>query len=665
MKLSISAKLRLGFLALGALFIISSLFVFRSVNQVQSQTTNLIQNDLPTVDASRHLGQSLQSMVSSLRGFMLTMGNEEYVAAYRSEVSQLIDAADIRFISLESLVDAEKYAELTELWDTIKYDAGEVLELGHTDEDLPAHELFINEAAPIAEVALDQLQGLINDEASRSEGGERKRLFKLYADGYTTLANALASLRDYLQYGQQDYLNKYNDFMKSHQNVVKEIGSMESLLSDSDESLWSLFKEMQALYLPLANQVVSLRQSSQWNQTNFIMDISLVPSLKEMESQLNDIVVTQQQGVITTEDNIAESVVMVISLLVASCVIAVVSALVISTYMGRHIGQRVALISQRAQSIAGGDVSHEPLQETGGDELTYLTSAINSMNNALATLVGGVTSNAQSVHQRMEQVATSSKATVNQVEQQSSHIQEMGLSLSEVAVGAEQTAQQVSISSQALMESKQELRNGELALSDNQNSMAELASAIETTQVIAAQLVTESDSIGKVTEVIEGLAEQTNLLALNAAIEAARAGDQGRGFAVVADEVRMLASRTTESTTEINAIIQAIQASTSKVVEQIHVGSKMAETAVNHTELATSKIKLTGEQVDIVNDQMASLSATAEQQAQATQSISNLVNTINESLKTVASQSRHADDITESVRQSVKELHQQVDKFTV
>ncbi|MCV5244731.1 methyl-accepting chemotaxis protein, partial [Escherichia coli] len=93
-------------------------------------------------------------------------------------------------------------------------------------------------------------------------------------------------------------------------------------------------------------------------------------------------------------------------------------------------------------------------------------------------------------------------------------------------------------------------------------TMESLHGSIETASTQVTQLSKESEAIGRVTEVIEGLAEQTNLLALNAAIEAARAGDQGRGFAVVADEVRMLATRTTQSTTEINDIINAIQRST-------------------------------------------------------------------------------------------------------
>ncbi|MFA0442093.1 chemotaxis protein [Vibrio sp. 10N.286.49.C2] len=663
MTLSISGKLRMSFLALGVLFIVSSLFVYRSITQVQDQTRSLLQYDLPTVDASRQVGQSLQATVSLLRGYMLLNSSDAERESGQQLVLNAFDTTDIQLISLESLISVPHYNGLDESWNEIKSTAQEILTLSHSDDNLPAHSMFMNEAAPIAEVALDQLQGLINDEAGRSEGGERKRLFKLYADGYTSLANALAALRDYLQYGQQDYLEKYNDLMKYHKQVVNEIASKTALLSASDQSLWSLFNEMKALYFPLADQVIKIRQSSDWDQASYLMTASLIPAVDNMQTRLDTIVSEQQTNASNTERNIATSIATVVVILMASCGIALLSALVVSSVMGQHIGARIRTIAGRAQQIAAGDVSNPALVIKGSDELSELTRSVNTMNLSLANLVGGVTENATSVQERMTQLIQSSQDGLQRMERQSQHVDEIGHSLSEVAVGAEQTAQQVQDSSTTLFDSKAELQNGELALRANQDSMISLSEAIEKTQRLVETLSQESQAIGKVTEVIEGLAEQTNLLALNAAIEAARAGEQGRGFAVVADEVRLLASRTTESTGEINGIIQAIQSSTGKVAEQISIGTHIANQAVEHTNNAAQRIKSTGEQVENVNDQMSALAATAEQQASATQSISILVNEINESLKVVAQQSRDANTVTDDVTTRVKQLNEQVAQF--
>jgi len=186
-------------------------------------------------------------------------------------------------------------------------------------------------------------------------------------------------------------------------------------------------------------------------------------------------------------------------------------------------------------------------------------------------------------------------------------------------------ANSASKAASAATEATDKTRQGQKAVEEVKTSIESLASNVSSGADAIRQVQQESDAIGQILEVIRGIAEQTNLLALNAAIEAARAGEQGRGFAVVADEVRTLASRTQDSTSEIQAMIERLQSGTEQAVSVMETGRTRADDSVRQAIAANAVLEEINSAVEQISQMNMHIATAAEQQSAVAEEINRSV----------------------------------------
>ncbi len=199
------------------------------------------------------------------------------------------------------------------------------------------------------------------------------------------------------------------------------------------------------------------------------------------------------------------------------------------------------------------------LSVTSRDEFGEVSNDFNAFISHLQSLITSVKVTSLDIRNDTEQTANKSETSLVRLEEQLSELEHLASAMHEMSATAQEVAQHAQDTAMNANQVDKAAEQGSNVVIQTTVAIEKLSVDMDSAVDRVNELAQYSKDIESITNVITGISEQTNLLALNAAIEAARAGEAGRGFAVVADEVRALASRTQQSTEEIQGMINQLQ----------------------------------------------------------------------------------------------------------
>ncbi|OZS42074.1 methyl-accepting chemotaxis protein [Photobacterium sanguinicancri] len=351
--------------------------------------------------------------------------------------------------------------------------------------------------------------------------------------------------------------------------------------------------------------------------------------------------------------------------LIASVVLYLVIA-AIATYIITNLLRPLADLSKSVEQLAqgSGDLTQR-IEIKRMDEIGELAENMNSFLGQLQTMIKGIVTQSTNLSQCAEESSKQSELASLKVSEQQNDVNQIATAIHEMSATSAEVASHAEMTASAAQASTEACESGKHVIGQNREAITSLANQVQDAANVIHELESNAQNINQILSTIQGIAEQTNLLALNAAIEAARAGEQGRGFAVVADEVRVLSKRTHDSTEEIRSMIDTLQQNTRQAVDSMQSSTELAGQSVDYAGAASDSLTQITQTITEISDMASQIASAAEEQRAVSEDISRNTQAIKDVSDHLSVQTAEVSSSARDMNASAEAMRSDVSRFKV
>ncbi|WP_166254668.1 methyl-accepting chemotaxis protein [Marinobacter salicampi] len=446
------------------------------------------------------------------------------------------------------------------------------------------------------------------------------------------------------------------DFYRDSARAMENLFSSQQY-TDTEQRLLERIQQTEITTLALTDRLVDLRQDGSIEEARDFLLADVSPAYSLWLKQINEFIDYQEDYIQSDISDVREAAGefewTMLGLTALALVLSVVVSVLIIRKLKRTLGAEPHEVAEVIRRMAEGELRHNI-------NTPYEDSVMGALKTALVQIVGTireVREGAESLNGAAAELLSTSENNSQQIRIQTREAEQMAAAINEMAASVSEVADYAAKAASATQTADGEVNSGTHVVHDTANAINNLAKTLEDAAITVHGVSKDSADIENIIEVINAIAEQTNLLALNAAIEAARAGTHGRGFAVVADEVRSLATRTQDSTREIQEMIAKLQVGAGKAASVMETSRDLARKTVEQTAAAEQALASIGREVGSINDMNAQIASASEEQSAVAEEVNRNITRIHDATVETAAGS-------EQVAASSKELSELADKLT-